>query len=190
LTGGAGVAVIVGTGCAAAAVTGDGTQLRVDGHGLAIGDRGGGAWIGLRAVQLGLRRLDLEGIETALLGAVRESLGLHGARGFSTALSDDGGLSARHLGALAPVVLALADQGDPDAAGIVTSAVAEVEATVRAAAVRARQTLPTNIAVAGGLSSSSNFLTALRSALRAAGLAWRVTQVDPLDATLVTGELT
>jgi glucosamine kinase len=182
---GQGIAVVVGTGCAAVATTADGTQVTVDGHGPVIGDRGGGAWIGLRAVQAGLRRFDLEGAEPPLLGALCESLGLRGSRGLLTALSDDAGLSACRLAALAPTVLALADQRDPDASAIVTSAVAEVAATVGAAAVRAVQPLPANVAIAGGLGSASALLTPLRSSLLRSGAAKRVDPVDPLDADLV-----
>ncbi len=185
---GEGIAVVVGTGCAAVATTEEGTEVTVDGHGPVIGDRGGGAWIGLRAVQIGLRRFDLEGAEPPLLEALRESLGLQGGGGFFTALSGDAGLSACRLAALAPAVLALVDQ-DPDARAIVTSAVAEVEATVRVAGERGVQSLPANVAIAGGLGSASAFLTPLHSALVASGVARRVDRVDPLDADLVAHRL-
>jgi glucosamine kinase len=147
--GGEGVAVVVGTGCAAVAITPDAGELTVDGHGFAIGDRGGAAWIGLQAVQVGLRRLDLEGAETQLLRSAREALRLPANRGFFTALSE-GGLSARRLAALAPAVLGLAERADPDASAIVTAAVTEVEQTIHAAAKAARLTLPTKVALPAG----------------------------------------
>lgn len=182
---GEGVALVAGTGCAAVATTRERAQVTVDGHGFAIGDRGGAAWIGLRAVQGGLRRFDLEGGVTPLLRAVRESIGLQGDRGFFTALSGDSGLSARRLAALAPAVLELAEQADPDASAIIAAAVAEVEETVGAAAKVARLTLPTRVVVAGGLSRAAGFLTPLRSALLGDGVARLVERVDPLDAQLV-----
>lgn len=183
---GDGVAIVVGTGCAAVVTTSEGENVTVDGHGLGIGDRGGAAWIGLQAVQVGVRRLDLEGVETPLLRAVRENLGLHGDRGFYSALSVEGGLSARRLAALAPAVLTLADQVEPDAGAIVTAAIAEVEATAGAAARATRQTLPTEVVVAGGLISAPGFYPPLRAALLGSGIAARVDRVDPLDAELVT----
>jgi glucosamine kinase len=182
--GGEGVAVVVGTGCAAVATAREGTQVTVDGHGLAIGDRGGAAWIGLKAVQVGLRRLDLEGVETPLLLAVRQSLGLPGNRGFFTVLAGDSGLSAERLAALAPKVLELVDQAEPDASAIVTAAVAEVEEAVGAVARAARLTLPTKVVVAGGLSKAPQLMTPLRDDLLGNGVAKAVDRVDPLDAKL------
>jgi glucosamine kinase len=182
--GGEGVAVVVGTGCAAVATTPEGAQVKVDGHGFAIGDRGGAAWIGLKAAQVALRRLDLEGVETPLLLVVRRSLGLQENRGFFTALSGDGGLSAERLAALAPQVLALADEADPDASAIVTAAVAEVEESVGAVARAAGLTLPAKVVVAGGLSKAPRFMAPFRDALLGNGVAKSVDGVDPLDAKL------
>ena len=186
---GPGIAVVVGTGCAAVAVTAQGTKVTVDGHGPVIGDRGGGAWIGLQALQAGLRRFDLEGAEPPLLLALCESLGLQSTRGLFTALSSHVGLSACQLAALAPVVLASADQQDRDAGALIASAVAEVAATVAAAATRSVQPLPCNVAIAGGLGTASAFLTPLRSSLLRSGVGKGVDPVDPLDARLVADGL-
>ena len=50
--------IVAGTGCAGHRLRTDGTSLQRDGWGWVGGDRGSGAWIGLRAIRLALKARD------------------------------------------------------------------------------------------------------------------------------------
>jgi N-acetylglucosamine kinase-like BadF-type ATPase len=176
---GPGAALIVGTGAIVVAPVAGGGEVVVDGRGFAIADRGGGAWIGLEALRIGLRALDYTGVEPPLLRALRTRLGLDGDRGIAAALTLDGGLGAGRVAALAPVVLEAAEAGDPDAGAILTLAVDEVVANVRSALARAGAPADASVVVTGGVAGHPRYADALRR-----GLPMPLRWVDPLDARL------
>ena len=178
-----GAAVIVGTGVAVIALT-PGGEVLIDGGGFAIGDRGGGAWIGLEALRRGLRDLDRDGRERPLLAALRRRLGLPPDRALASAISAGAGLDQRRVAGLAPTVVALAEQGDSDAVAVVAGAIDAVRESADWALERARIASGAEIILAGGLAGSSYFWTRLRPLLVASGRVEAVRRVDPLDATL------
>ena len=132
------VVLSVGTGAVALGVSPDGRVRRVDGHGLLLGDAGGGARLGQEGLRAALRALDGAGPPTALAGPAREMLAGH--PGSPAALAD-----------FAPAVLAAAEGGDRVARTLVDDAVAALVATVDAAG----GALPgTEFAVVGGLADA------------------------------------
>lgn len=183
---GPGAALVVGTGAVVLATASDGGEVMVDGRGFAIGDRGGGAWIALEALRRTLRACDLDGTEPPLLQALRGELGLPTDRGVATALADAGGPGARRVAALAPVVIGLARDGEPDAAAIVDCAVAEIAASVRAALRRAGCPSGAEVVAAGGLGRVPTFAAGLERALVDGTRVARLRAVDPLDTDLAS----
>jgi N-acetylglucosamine kinase-like BadF-type ATPase len=177
-----GAALVVGTGTSVLAPgAGDG-EVMIDGRGFAIGDRGGGAWIGLEATRHALRAFDLEGAERPLLRALRNALGLPDDRGFAAALADGGAVSPSNVARLAPYVLALAQAGDPDSLDVVQRAVAEIGHSVRAALHRASVPPGAEIVATGGLLRAAVFADRLKAEIVDESAVVRLRRVDPLDA--------
>ncbi|HEY2193559.1 MAG TPA: N-acetylmuramic acid 6-phosphate etherase [Actinomycetospora sp.] len=114
------VVLAVGTGAVALGVSPDGRVRRVDGHGLLLGDAGGGARLGQEGLRAALRALDGAGPPTALAGPAREMLA---ARPDSPA----------QLAGFAPAVLAAAEGGDTVARALVDDSVTALVATLDAA---------------------------------------------------------
>jgi N-acetylmuramic acid 6-phosphate etherase len=120
LAGAPGTVLAVGTGSVALGVSGDGRRTQVDGWGPWLGDDGSGAWIGRAALRAVLRARDGRDGETALTAAAVARFGdldvlprtLHAS-----------GSWARTAAAFTPDVVALAEAGDPVAAGILDDAV-------------------------------------------------------------------
>jgi N-acetylmuramic acid 6-phosphate etherase len=132
------VVLSVGTGAVALGVAPDGRVRRVDGHGLLLGDAGGGARLGQEGLRAALRALDGAGPPTALAGPAREMLAGHPE-------------SPAALAGFAPAVLAAAEGGDPVARALVDDAVAALAATVDAAGGAGPGT---EVAVVGGLADA------------------------------------
>ena len=177
---GAGAAVVVGTGVVVS-VPAPGGEVLVDGRGFAIGDRGGGAWIGLEAVRRSLRDIDREGRESSLFAALRAQLDLASDRGVAAALSAAGRLDQRRFAALAPTVLALADRGDRDAEAVIACAIDAVSESVGWALHRAAVPSAVELVIAGGVAGSAYFWPLLRASLNGLGRVQVVRRVDPLD---------
>jgi N-acetylglucosamine kinase-like BadF-type ATPase len=176
-----GAALVVGTGVAVVAPTADGEVL-VDGRGFAVGDRGGGAWIGLEALRLGLAQLDRSGQRSPLLHALLAALGLQSDENVAAAISAGTGPDPARLASLAPVVLARAQTGDPDADQVVSCAVSAVTDSASWALARARTDLPAMVVAAGGLTNSNVYWSRLHASLLATGAVGCLQRVDPLDA--------
>jgi N-acetylmuramic acid 6-phosphate etherase len=171
----AGVVLAVGTGAVALGVDAGGTVRRVDGHGLLLGDAGGGASIGRQGLRAALRALEGAGPATALTDP-------------AGAVLDGRPITPAELAAFAPAVLAAADDGDAVAGRIVDAAVAELAATARAAAdsvdslalgASSDALLAPEVALVGGLAAP------LADRLRAAGLTLHDPQGDALDGLLI-----
>ena len=112
--GAAGAVIVAGTGSVGYRIrAGVGTCYGA--HGFPFGDKGSGAWLGLEAMKAALLALDGLGPATRLLGQVEAHLGQTGL-GIIEAMA---GAAPRDYGALAPVVLACAEQGDAVARAIV-----------------------------------------------------------------------
>ncbi|NMO90570.1 N-acetylmuramic acid 6-phosphate etherase [Actinomycetospora sp. TBRC 11914] len=132
------VLLVVGTGAVALGVSPDGRVRRVDGHGLLLGDAGGGARLGQEGLRAALRALDGAGPPTALAGPARQTL----------ATRPD---SPAALARFAPAVLAAAEGGDAVARAVVDEAVTALVATVDAAG---GALAATEFTVVGGLADA------------------------------------
>ena len=100
-----GLLLLAGTGALAARFTGGRPARRVDGYGWLAGDEGSAVWIGIRALRAALAALDGRGEPTALVEAVRETLGVPPQTGHTRA----GNRSAGHPDAGHP------ESGGPEA---------------------------------------------------------------------------
>jgi glucosamine kinase len=125
---GPGVLLTAGTGSIAYGKGPTGLMARCGGWGPVIGDEGGGAWIGRRALGVAAASADGREPESTLADAIRAALGLETIEELipwaATATPAD-------LGKLAPVVLEVAATGDLRANSLVTLAVEELAIHVR-----------------------------------------------------------
>lgn len=165
---GPGVLLVAGTGSVAFGRGPTGATARCGGWGAVIGDEGGGAWIGRRALSVVAAASDGREPETALTGAVLTAAEVGEAPELIRwAAAATPGL----LATLAPVVLSVADGGDLRANAIVSMAVEELALHVRALARRLftdeRASVP--VALSGGLlSRGASYRKRLEHRLRTA----------------------
>jgi N-acetylglucosamine kinase-like BadF-type ATPase len=153
LGGASGAIVALGTGAIAFGSDGHEIWRRVDGWGHLLGDRGGGAWIGmqgLRAAMLAHDGVDASG--GALLDAARARFGDPLAWPGQLYTRDD---RAGVLAGFAPAVAALAAEGDTAAVAIMTEAGVEAARSGVAALVPG---LEPRLAATGGLFSAGGAL--------------------------------
>ena len=146
--------IIAGTGVAGHRLHADGTSIERDGWGWIGGDRGGGAWIGQRALRHALAVADGVRPRDRLAEDVYAVL-----RGFSS--QPRGwipGLGPERLGALAPLVLRAAEAGEAAGCAIRDQAVAHLAALAGALDLGAGDTL----FFAGGLAAALRPLLAQR----------------------------
>lgn len=147
---GPGILLIAGTGSIGVGRSPAGRTARVGGFGPVIGDEGSAAWLGHRALAVVAAASDGREGETALTGAILSH----------TECADAAHLipwaahaSRAQVAALAPVVIACAEQGDVRANTLLALAVEELALHVRALArelfVDERAACP--VALAGGL---------------------------------------
>ena len=116
-----GAVIVAGTGSVGYSSLDGG--LSIGAHGFPFGDKGSGAWLGLKALEAALLALDGLGPATSLLAALEEELDAEGINlvGAMTAAGQ------RDYGRLAPLVLAEADRGDAVARGILLEGVDYLE---------------------------------------------------------------
>jgi len=149
---GPGVLLIAGTGSSAFARGPTGTTARCGGWGPVIGDEGGGAWIGRRALSVVAAAADGREPETALTGAILTATEVAET---SDLIRWAAAATPAVLASLAPVVMNVADTGDLRANSIVSLAVEELALHVRSLArqlfVDERASVP--VAFTGGLLS-------------------------------------
>jgi glucosamine kinase len=165
---GPGVLLIAGTGSSAFGRGPTGASARCGGWGPVIGDEGGGAWIGRRALSVVAAASDGREPETALTGAVLTATeSSESAELIRWAAS----ATPATLATLAPVVMSVADAGDLRANAIVSLAVEELALHVRCLARQLftdeRASVP--VALTGGLlNRGSSFRKRLEHRLRGA----------------------
>lgn len=147
---GPGVLLIAGTGSSAIGRGPTGATARCGGWGPVIGDEGGGAWIGRRALSVVAAASDGREPETALIGAVLTAVEASEA---AELIRWAAAATPATLATLAPVVMNVADAGDLRANAIVSMAVEELALHVRSLArqlfVDERASVP--VALSGGL---------------------------------------
>jgi glucosamine kinase len=146
----AGTVLIAGTGTVAAAVDGDRLVRTADGLGWLLGDLGSAFWIGREAAVATANRRYAGAPEGPLTEAVAAALEPGEPTGVST-VDGDAIVTAvyrrepRALAALAPLVTAAAEAGDPVAERILDEAAAHLFATV------SRVRIPGPLVLAGGV---------------------------------------
>ena len=116
--------IITGTGIAGHRLYADGRSIERDGWGWIGGDRGSGAWIGQRALRHALAAYDGVVPPGPLSERVLAALRAHAREPRSWLV----GMGPDRLAALAPRVLASAEEGDATAAAILDRAVAHLAA--------------------------------------------------------------
>lgn len=146
---GAGLLLVAGTGSVAYGRTTDGRTARAGGWGALLGDEGGGWTLALAGMRAVLRHHDGRGQDTSLTHILTEAAHCDSAGDLVAfaALSTKGDVAA-----LAPLVIAAADDGDAVAAAIVADATS-AHASLVAAVVRSLDPWPAPppVAFAGGL---------------------------------------
>jgi glucosamine kinase len=154
---GAGIILISGTGSIAYGRGPSRAIARCGGWGAAIGDEGGGAWIGRRALAVVAGAADGREPATALTGAILTAAQVNEpAELIPWAIA----ATPRELAALAPVVFNAASAGDIRANALVGLAVEELVLHIRALAFKLfgddRAAAP--VAFSGGLLQKGSFL--------------------------------
>ena len=154
---GPGVLVIAGTGSVAFGRGPTGTFARCGGWGPVIGDEGGGAWLGRRALSSVAAAADGREPETALTGAVLTAAQVDDVAALIPWAAK---ATPADLAGLAPAVLRAAEGGDRRAGTLVSLAVEELSLHARTLArklfVDERATVP--VAFSGGLLAPGSYL--------------------------------
>ena len=147
---GPGVLLIAGTGSSAFARGPTGATARCGGWGPVIGDEGGGAWIGRRALSVVAAASDGREPETALTGGVLTALEVSEA---ADLIRWAASATPAMLASLAPVVMNVADSGDLRANSILSMAIEELSLHVRSLARQlfADERASVPVALTGGL---------------------------------------
>lgn len=178
---GPGILLIAGTGSSAFGRGPAGSTARCGGWGPVIGDEGGGAWIGRRALSVVSAAADGREPETALTGAILTAAEVSEASELIAWAAD---ATPGKLATLAPVVISVADAGDLRANSIVSMAVEELALHVRSLArqlfVDERASVP--VAFTGGLlTKGTSYRKRLEHRLKSAvpGAHINAQEVDP-----------
>lgn len=189
VTEGWGVAVVCGAGINCAGVAPDGRTARFPSLGAHTGDWGGGGELGRSALWHAIRGEDGRGPETALTAAVATHFGL--ARAIDVGLSLHlGEIEQGRLTSLAPVLLDIAEAGDPVARGVVLRLAEEV-AILGSVALRRLDLLdaPADVVLGGGVLAARRPLLMEAVADRYADLAPRARLLVPEDPPLLGAAL-
>ena len=117
-----GAVIVAGTGSVGYTCI-NGRTTSYGGHGFPFGDKGSGAWLGLEAIKAALLALDGLGPKTRLLGDIENYLGVDGLNMVDVMSR----ARTRDYGALAPLVLDAAEQGDAVAVAIVRDGAAYLD---------------------------------------------------------------
>jgi glucosamine kinase len=128
---GPGILLISGTGSVAFGRGPTGATARTGGWGPVIGDEGGGAWIGRRALSVVTASADGREPETALVGAVLTAAQLNDV---SELVAWAANAPPAQLATLSPVVMSVAEAGDLRANALVSLTVEELMLHIRALA--------------------------------------------------------
>jgi len=157
---GPGILLIAGTGSMGFGRGPTGRLARCGGWGFFCGDEGSGAWIGRRALSVVTASSDGREPETALVGALLNSLSLGKVEEL---VAWGAGATVQQLAQVAPIVVSVAATGDLRANSLLTMAAEELVLHVRTLArdlfTDERAAVP--VAFAGGLMQPSSFLRKL-----------------------------
>ena len=186
-----GVAVTCGAGINCVGVAPDGRKTGFLALGEISGDWGGGAGLGAAALWWAIRAEDGRGPETALRGAVAAHFGVPSVQDVTIRLHL-GTTGKDALRELAPVVLALGNQGDAVAAALVQRQAEEISAMALAVMRRLSLTgLATPVVLGGGMLAARDPLltAAVIEGIKADApdAAVRVTDVPPVAGAALLG---
>jgi len=164
-----GIVVIAGTGSAAYGRDRNGVTAQAGGWGWLIDDQGGGSWFALKGLRAVMEATDGRGPRTRLEPAIFAELGVTTAReAMQWTMRPDTARS--QLAALAPVILAAAEDGDKVAMALVVEGAHQL-ARMASALVEPLDFGgdPISVVPAGGLLSQAAYLAAFRAALEKTG---------------------
>ena len=146
---GPGFVLVVGTGSLGWGRDPDGQEVRVGGWGSYLGEEGAGYWMGMEALRVVARAADGRGPPTLLVPTILEALNLPDPHSLIRWVAE---ASKGDVGALAPLVLNSASQGDPSARDLIERG---LDALGRYVDVLARAWAPWGgsfpVALAGGM---------------------------------------
>ena len=125
-----GVVIIAGTGSIAVGYHPSGRIARASGWGHLLGDEGSGHYIALRGLNTATRACDGRGPMTILIDKLTEAVDVSTLEDLANRIYLEG-WTAPEVAALAPVVLKAAEEGDEQAAAIVTEAGMELALAAR-----------------------------------------------------------
>lgn len=185
LDGDAGAVVALGTGAIAIGGDGLGSWRRVDGWGHLLGDRGGGAWIGLRGLDAAMRAFDrVDPAGAALLELALNRFGEPSTWPRQLYTRDD---RAGVLAGFASAVAEAAAAGDVRARGILSDAGEEAARSVVAAL---GDDLPPVVASTGGVFAAIGVREAFERHVRVArpDVDLRTAAGGPLEGALILAE--
>ena len=159
-----GVAVVAGTGSIAYARSADGRTARSGGWGPLLGDEGSGYAVAIAGLRAAARSADGRAAATPLTDRLLAAYGLTRPEELIGVVYRGGDRAT--LAALAPIVLAAAEAGDPVAEHIIRDAAGELASATAAAARQLNLGAAFPVALAGGLLMASmayreRFLTVL-----------------------------
>lgn len=154
-----GIVVAIGTGSVAAAQHRDGTLQLAGGWGFPLGDEGGGAWLGQQVLRLAQAAADGREPGSPLSEAVTAHVG-----GTTLALAAWSADADQTICAtLAPLVLARAEGGDPQARALLALAADETARLLRALQPPSDAALPVVVAGSLGVHVSAYWPSELRA---------------------------
>lgn len=153
-----GILILSGTGSLASGVGSSGHYIVIGARGYLLGDEGSGYWIGMEGLKAAVRGDDGRGQQTILTDVILKNLNLATVDDLIPWLYRSGKNRTKEIAAFASSVIEMAEQGDPVATAIVSSAADELALAVRTLHFHLRmEQLP--IAFAGGLLRSENPLS-------------------------------
>lgn len=162
--GGPGIALVVGTGSACYGRGMDLQEAQAGGFGPIIDDGGSGYWLGRMALRAAVFEADGRGPSTALTAVVLEALGIHEVRGIAQKLYREQ-IAREVVAALAPRVIAAAEQRDPAALAICVRG-AEALASMVAAVARRLGLAPAPVACIGSAGNHPFYRGLIETAIR------------------------
>ena len=178
---GAGVLLIAGTGSVAFGRGPTGAVARCGGWGPNIGDEGGGAWIGRRALSIVTAASDGREPETALTGAVLTAAEVNNPQELIPWAS---AATPAMLASLVPTVLSVAETGDLRANALVSLATEELVLHVRTLARQLfgdeRAAVP--VALTGGLLGKGSILRKRVEHRMKSAVPGAQVRLEPVDA--------
>jgi N-acetylglucosamine kinase-like BadF-type ATPase len=154
-----GYCLIAGTGSIAQGRSKDGQLVRSGGQGYMLGDEGSGAWIGKTAIARTLRSLEKRDLATNMLLPILENTNLAQAGDLIQYVHHDA--DKAKIAALAPVVSAAANGGDPLAVDIIRTGVKELAMLVESVLWQSPWISQKELVLAGGVLEHSELLTGM-----------------------------